>query len=92
MAEGVFLPEPNKNKLFRFLYNSDEMQWKTIHDFVAFFASCGIELTYYPQDTDSGNAETAFVLRRKPPEIKPTPPSKTTTEQMNQLKKDIKGK
>lgn len=90
MAEGVFLPEPNKNKLFRFLYNSDEMQLKTINDWVNLFAACGIELTYYPVDTDSTGAEIACVLKRKLPEPKPTPPSKTATQQMDQLKKDIK--
>ena len=92
MAEGIFLPEPNKNKLFRFLYNSDEMQLKTIHDWVALFAACGIEMTYYPVDIDSPNVEITCVLKRKLPDPKPVPPTNTATQQMAQLKKDMKDK
>ena len=90
MAEGVYLPESNKNKLIRFLYNSDDLGWKTIHDIVGFFAGGGIELTYYPQDVASDNAEIAFVLKRRIPEPKPTLPALSPEKQMENLKKDIK--
>ena len=90
MADGVYLPDSNKNKLIRWLYNADEMGWKTIHDIVAFFNSCGIEVTYYPVDTEAANAEIALVLKRKLPEPKPMLPATTPTKQLENLNKDIK--
>ena len=90
MADGIYLPDSNKNKLIRWLYNADEMGWKTIHDIVAFFNSCGIEVTYYPVDTEAPNAEIALVFKRKLPEPKPTLPATTPKQQLVNLNKDIK--
>lgn len=89
MNEGVFLPESNKNKVFRFLYNSDELQLKTINDWVALFASCGVEMSYYPQNTNSPDAEIACVLKRKLSDVQPVqkPKFKSIDEQIANLRK-----
>jgi len=90
MASGVYSPNANKNKLIRWLYNSDEMGWKTIYDIVAFFNSCGIDVTYYPVDTGVATAEIALVFKRKIPEPKQTLPSTSIEKQFDNLNKKMK--
>ena len=90
MAEGNYLPNSNKNKLFRFLYNSDDLGLKTADDWVAFFAGGGIEASYYPVDTDAPTAEIAWILKKKIPESKPMLPATAPKKQLENLNKDIK--
>ena len=90
MAEGNYLPNSNKNKLFRFLYNSDDLGVKTADDWVAAFASIGWDASYYPVDTEAPNAEIAWILKRRIPEPKPMLPATTPKQQLENLNKDIK--
>lgn len=87
---GVYLPESNTVITPKIILNEDELGLKIIHDWIAMFASIGIELTYFVDNVSATKPDQVWLLKRKLLDPKPQAPSKTVTQQMDKLTDDIK--